>query len=61
MQDINENDSVVMYTDNFDTNGMIGTVKKVMAPINRCIVVTEDGVERHVALNSVEKRSFLSE
>ena len=61
MQDLNEGDSVVMYTDNFETNGRVGKIQKTMPAINRAIVVTESGTIHHIALNALEKRDFLTE
>lgn len=61
MEELNEGDSVVLHTDNFDTNGVVGKIVTMMRPLNRCIVELESGSRIHVPLHYASKRNFLSE
>lgn len=61
MQDINEEDSVVLNTDHFHTNGKVAKVISVNRLGNRCTVITEDNQTMTISLNEVTKRSLLSE
>lgn len=57
---LKEGDSVVIDSDKWDLNGKVGTIQWIEPCLNRCQVITENGVHT-LPLNEVSPRTFLSE